>query len=482
LRFAAAVLALGFVLALVAGAAGVGGNTKALGAGTTLTVLSGDVLIRHGAADFAPAADGEVLSEGDAIRTGADGRAILTYFEGSTVTIEPATELAIDSANSTADGGTVVLMTQTLGRTWHVVTKLITSGSKYEVRTPASTASVRGTEFQVDADDAATTVTTTEGTVVAHVEDPVRPGTAVDVPVTAGTTQTQPRNAPPAPARTAPEPERKVTVTVGSSNTLIVDPLGRANGVTKDGKVVVQTPGAQVKRDGDKIVVTLPNLPDGKLAAQVDKKDANDDGDVQVTTKVEEQGHATVIDDRAVVKGDRKNAGVELKRTTDGTTQGRTLDENEKKTLPAAKTGNPQPPTHNVPRTASPASSNRAAPSAERTASSAPKATPAPEATRTPEALRTAEPTPRPTVRVDTSPTLPTPRIPATPTLPPTPRVEATPRTEPVTKQEAPVRAASIMSVQETPKPEPNAKPVAVARKSGQPATHTPDPKATHRR
>jgi hypothetical protein len=523
-----AVLALGFVLALVVGAAGVGGNAKAFGAGTTLTVLSGDVTVRHGSGDFAPAADGEVLSEGDAIHTGPDGRAVLTYFEGSTVTIEPATELAIDSANSTADGGTVVLMTQSVGRTWHVVTKLITSGSKYEVRTPASTASVRGTEFEVDADDATTTVTTTEGTVMAHVEDPVQPGAAVDVPVSAGMTQTQPRNAPPAPARTAPEPERKVTVTVGSTNTLIVDPLGRANGVTKDGKVVVQTPGAQVRRKGDTIVVTLPNLPDGNLATQVDKKDANDDADVNVTTKVEEKGHATVVDDKAVVKSgsDKKSAGLELKRTTDGTTEGRPLDDTEKKSLPAGKTANPQAPSR-ADHTASPAPSHRAAPSAERTASSAPKATHAPEVTRGVEnASRSPESTPKPTARADTNITSPSPlplpsptvrtdatpktdatlRILATPGLE-TPRVEATPRidvtapvassprvdptaplafvprvdvtlpvifsvkTDPAVKPEQPVKAASVEVQAPTPKPEPNARPVPVVR---------PDPTPRH--
>jgi len=537
LRFAVAALALGFVLALVLGVAGVSGNAKAFGAGTTLTVLSGDVTVRHGSGDFAPAADGEVLSEGDAIRTGPDGRAVLTYFEGSTVTIEPATELAIDSANSTADGGTVVLMTQSVGRTWHVVTKLITSGSKYEVRTPASTASVRGTEFQVDADDATTTVTTTEGTVMAHVEDPVQPGAAVDVPVSAGTTQTQLRNAPPAPARTAPEPERKVTVTVGSTNTLIVDPLGRANGVTKDGKVVVQTPGAQVRREGDKVVVTLPNLPDGKLATQVDKKDANDDTDVNVTTTVEEKGHATVVDDKAVVKSgsDKKSAGLELKRISDGTTEGRPLDDTEKKSLPAGKTANPQAPSHQADHTASPTPSHRAAPSAERTASSAPKATPTPEATRGVEnAPRSAESTPKPTARVDTNITPPsplpsltvrtdatpntdaTPRILATPRLE-TPRVEAAPRvdvtapvastprvdatapvafvprvdvtlpvissvkTDPAVKPEQPVRAASVAVQAPTPKPEPNARPVPVVRPDPTPR-HEQQPKPAERK
>ncbi len=376
LRFAVAVVALGFVIALVLGVAGVGQNTKAFGAGTTLTIISGDVAVRHGASDFAPASDGEVLNEGDAIRTGAEGRAILTYFEGSTVTIEPATELAIDAANATADGSTVVLMTQSVGRTWHVVTKLITGGSKYEVRTPASTASVRGTEFQVDADSATTTVSTTEGTVIAQVADPTSAGATVDVPVTAGTTQTQPKNAPPAPARTAPEPERKVTVTVGARNTLIVDPLGRANGVTKDGKIVVQTPGAQVKRDGDKIVITLPNLPDGKLAAEVDKTDDKDDGDVTVETKVEEKGHATVVDDKAVLKAgsDKKHAGIELKHAGNGSTEGRTLDESEKQTLPAGKTATPQStPRADRTRTPEPTESHRATPT--RSASPSPSAT-----------------------------------------------------------------------------------------------------------
>src|SRR5438045_9188301 len=150
------------------------GGAAAFAAVTTVTVLSGDVSVRHAGADFAAAIDGDVLHEGDTIRTGADGRAILTYFEGSSVTIEPTTELTIDAVSTASDGGTVVLMTQAFGRTWHVVTTLITRGSRYEVRTPARTAPVRGTEFQVDADSDATTVSTTEGTVVQQVADALR--------------------------------------------------------------------------------------------------------------------------------------------------------------------------------------------------------------------------------------------------------------------------------------------------------------------
>src|SRR5438105_3268026 len=269
LRFLTLTLAAGFVLALAMGSADVFGGAKAFAAETTVTVLAGDVSVRHAGADFGPASDGDVLKEGDTVRTGADGRAVLTYFEGSTVTIEPVTELTIDAASTVSDGGTIVAMTQTFGRTWHVVTKLITGSSRYEVRTPASTASVRGTEFEVDADSEATIVSTTEGTVVQQVPDPAQPANVAEVRVPAGTTQTQHKNAAPAPAQTAPDPVRKVTVHVGATNGVVVDPVGRANGLTTDGKAVVQTPGAQVRRDGDTIVVTLPNLPDGRVAARI---------------------------------------------------------------------------------------------------------------------------------------------------------------------------------------------------------------------
>ena len=242
LRFCVGTMMLALVLAVALGTTGNVSNAKAFGASTSLTILSGDVTVRHGSGAFVAAVDGETLSEGDAVRTAADARAILTYFEGSTVTIEPASELSIDNAETLADGGTVVVMTQALGRTWHVVTKLITGSSKYEVKTPASTASVRGTEFQVDVDGAVTTVATTEGTVVAHVDDASASGVAVDVPVKAGMTQTQKKNAPAAPAKTATKPERKATVTVAGTNGLVTDAAGRTNGITTSGKVVVQTP------------------------------------------------------------------------------------------------------------------------------------------------------------------------------------------------------------------------------------------------
>jgi hypothetical protein len=340
---------LALVFAVAQGTSGAVSNAKTLGASTSLTILSGDVSVRHGNGAFVAAVDGETLNAGDAVRTAAEARAILTYFEGSTVTIEPASEISIDNAETLADGGTVVVMTQTLGRTWHVVTKLITGSSKYEVKTPASTASVRGTEFQVDADANVTTVTTTEGTVRQHVEDPLVSGAAVDVPVTAGTTQTQVKHSAPAPARPMTEPERKATVTISGTNGLVIDPAGRANGVAKGGKVVVQTPGAQVRRVDGTIVITLPNVLDGQLATFVSKKNADDDDDVDVQAKVEDRGVVQVLTDSAKSDGIRKTGGFELTRAT-GKTEGRPLDDTEKEDVRDPKTGAPSVGVQNGPQ------------------------------------------------------------------------------------------------------------------------------------
>jgi hypothetical protein len=266
IRFCAGTILLAFVLALGIGTLGAVSSTTALGASTSLTIVSGDVSVRRGAGAFVPAAGGQILIEGDTIRTGPDARAILTYFEGSTVTIDPGTELRIDNAWTNADGGTVVVMTQALGRTWHVVTKLMVGSSKYEVKTPASTASVRGTQFQVDADANATRVATSEGTVVAKVQDPAAPGRWVDVAVTAGTTQTQVKNASPAPARRAAEQK--------------VKPAEPA------------APAASEAKRGGKAFLTKGR--DGKVATSVDRKVAAADQKKAAAPKAQKkQAHTT---------------------------------------------------------------------------------------------------------------------------------------------------------------------------------------------
>jgi len=193
---------------------------------STLTVVDGSVLISHAGSGFAPAREGEVVAAGDTIRTASGAAAEITYFEGSSVRLEADTQIVVESLRSEADGGTVIGMMQTLGRTWHVVTKLISGSSRYEVRTPSSTASVRGTIFAVDvyvdADGPGATVTTSEGVVVHSAAGPA--GAASAVRVTAGQESTKSASRPAdsvhaaapatlreAPARPASAPHRTKT-------------------------------------------------------------------------------------------------------------------------------------------------------------------------------------------------------------------------------------------------------------------------------
>jgi hypothetical protein len=111
----------------------------ALASSSTLTVVDGVVLIGHDGSDFSAAHEGDVIAAGDTIRTEAGAAAEITYVEGSTVRIEADTQIVVESLPTSNNG-----VIQTLERSWLVVTKLISGGSRFEVRTPSSTASVRG--------------------------------------------------------------------------------------------------------------------------------------------------------------------------------------------------------------------------------------------------------------------------------------------------------------------------------------------------
>jgi len=200
------------VVLIVALALGLGSSAvlapeaNALVSISTLTVVDGAVLISHDGADFTSAREGDVLGAGDTIRTGTGAAAEITYFEGSSVRLEADTEIVVERLRTEADGGTVIGMMQTLGRTWHVVTKLISGSSRYEVRTPSSTASVRGTIFAVDvrfdADGPSATVTTSEGVVLHTAADPTV-AEATQVRVTAGQASTKSASKPAEPVRAA---------------------------------------------------------------------------------------------------------------------------------------------------------------------------------------------------------------------------------------------------------------------------------------
>jgi hypothetical protein len=114
----------------------------------TLAVLNTAIDAQKGSGDFAPALDGDVLANGDFVRSTKDGRAVLTFFDGSTLSVDPASLVKVITLNRLASGGIQLLVEQTAGRAWAAVSKLKTPDSKFEIRTPTSIAAVRGTSFE----------------------------------------------------------------------------------------------------------------------------------------------------------------------------------------------------------------------------------------------------------------------------------------------------------------------------------------------
>jgi FecR-like protein len=193
---------------------------SALQPAAILTVISGDVLLRSARGDFSPAMDGAVLYVGTMLRTSADARALITLFEGSTVELDPASDITIEEATMRS-GSTIE---QALGRSWHVVTHLTTADSRYEPTTPAATASVRGGDYEVTAADANSGLTTTMTTLdqrvpttlvflptSAKVETPVQTSAKVETPVqTSATVET--------PAQTSAKVETPAQTTAVRAN------------------------------------------------------------------------------------------------------------------------------------------------------------------------------------------------------------------------------------------------------------------------
>ncbi|UCF78915.1 MAG: hypothetical protein JSW03_01165, partial [Candidatus Eiseniibacteriota bacterium] len=85
------------VVAVVIMRLALGGSSPAQASFTTLSVISGTVEVRdEGTSDFRQAEDGETLEIWDTVRTGPDSRALITFFEGSTLEMEPETKVTME--------------------------------------------------------------------------------------------------------------------------------------------------------------------------------------------------------------------------------------------------------------------------------------------------------------------------------------------------------------------------------------------------
>ena len=183
----------------------------------TLSILNTDISAQKGGAgDFLPALDGDLYKTGDVVQSSVNGRAVLTFFDGSTLTVDPGSIVRVTTLNHLDNGGIQLVIEQSLGRSWASVQKLKTPDSKFEVKTPTSTAAVRGTAFETKVErrpdgTIAVTYTADDGqllvTANAGGQTTVTPNTQLEV----DQGQAAPQSATPLP----PQPTLRVTASNG---------------------------------------------------------------------------------------------------------------------------------------------------------------------------------------------------------------------------------------------------------------------------
>ncbi len=116
----------------------------------TITVLQNMVWLTEGESGSShPVVTGEVVQAGDRLATDVTGRALITFFDGSEVELQPGTEVLLQRIGQTAGGGTLTQIAQAGGLTVNRIASL-GEDSSYQVQTPNSTALVRGTAFSVE--------------------------------------------------------------------------------------------------------------------------------------------------------------------------------------------------------------------------------------------------------------------------------------------------------------------------------------------
>jgi len=113
-----------------------------------------------------------MIMPGARVTTGSRGQVLLAFADGSTATIGPNSDLAIGpwslqpypAAGSIVESGGSKLLRLAppqirllIGRIWLEIARRIDSGPSFEIETPSSTVSVRGTVFAVEVDEEETT-------------------------------------------------------------------------------------------------------------------------------------------------------------------------------------------------------------------------------------------------------------------------------------------------------------------------------------
>jgi hypothetical protein len=123
----------------------------------------GDVKIIAGGA-AKPAAEGQSLGGGDTVVTGKNSMADIVWGDRGLVRINEKTKITVASLSKKSDDPDLDM---NAGSIMVMLSKLV-RGESFQVKTPTQVASVRGTSFQVDADDDRSRVAVLTGAIMVH--------------------------------------------------------------------------------------------------------------------------------------------------------------------------------------------------------------------------------------------------------------------------------------------------------------------------
>src|SRR3989441_2723968 len=182
----------------------------------TLAILNPTIDGSRAGAAFAPALDGEIYATGDLVRANVDGRAVLTFFDASSLSVDPGSQVKVIALNRLPSDGIQVTIEQTLGRSWSSVQKLKTPDSKFEIKTPSASAVVRGTAFltlvqQLPTGGTQTTYQVDDGSLQVT----ATAGGTVAVPAGMQVTIAEGASAPANPTPIPPSPRLEITGSLG---------------------------------------------------------------------------------------------------------------------------------------------------------------------------------------------------------------------------------------------------------------------------
>ncbi len=207
-------------------------------AASTLTLFAGAAEVQVNG-EWKPLTDGASLAAGARLRTTPEGRALLTFPDGSTSALDPSTEISIEQLSAGVPRN--VQLRQFSGRLWNDVVTDERFGAKYEVHTTDAVVQVHGTVFEIAVDGGQTSVVTAEGAVEVILADE-RVSVARGETVRAQAQQLADRGTV----------ERGGSLTIDAPFTAaLLSDRGEATGARRDGVIFRQIRGVTTSNPGD---------------------------------------------------------------------------------------------------------------------------------------------------------------------------------------------------------------------------------------